>query len=42
CTLWVAYENRYNYAEECDKAYTELCGEGVSLFTKELCGDDEA
>ncbi|KAH6927528.1 hypothetical protein HPB50_005545 [Hyalomma asiaticum] len=42
CTLWVTYDKRYSYPEECDKKHFELCGEGVSLFDKELCGDDDA
>ncbi|KAL1477259.1 hypothetical protein MTO96_035880 [Rhipicephalus appendiculatus] len=41
CTLWVAYENRYSYPEDCDKAHADLCGESVSLFDKELCDDVE-
>nr|XP_037280109.1 uncharacterized protein LOC119173359 [Rhipicephalus microplus] len=39
CTLWVAYENRYSYPESCKRMHRKLCGEGVSLFDKEFCGD---
>ncbi|KAH7946623.1 hypothetical protein HPB52_002143 [Rhipicephalus sanguineus] len=41
CTLWVAYEDRYSYPEECDEVHTELCGESISLFDKEHCDDAE-
>ncbi|KAL1482708.1 hypothetical protein MTO96_033612 [Rhipicephalus appendiculatus] len=41
CTLWVPYEQRYSYPEECNKIHAELCGESVSLFDKELCDDSD-
>ncbi|XP_075752295.1 uncharacterized protein LOC119174133 [Rhipicephalus microplus] len=41
CILWVDYQKRYSYPEECDKAHAEFCGESVSLYKKELCGDTE-
>ncbi|KAK8765245.1 hypothetical protein V5799_032147 [Amblyomma americanum] len=42
CILWVPTDLRDSFPEECLKKHTEICGEGVSLYDKNLCGGTQA
>uniref|UniRef100_G3MQ64 Lipocalin/cytosolic fatty-acid binding domain-containing protein n=1 Tax=Amblyomma maculatum TaxID=34609 RepID=G3MQ64_AMBMU len=42
CTLWVRPDLRDSIPKKCINKYTELCGEGVSLYDKETCREELA